>query len=356
MISRLEHILQRTGRANALARDMLTPLIYSIEVKIILDDSGSMAGSMFGRAGIAGNQEQVLQRLVQPRSCCGLLPSRKQLPAPAPSPISPWEPRWKFALDALRRWHEIYSVLGIDPVVYQMNGPQLRLSSFASGNAFHRGGRTPSTETLFQVLTRRNRQSQVTRQDLINNIRNPLRQCPGRQFVLILTDGEANNMETFMSLLDQCQNGVFGDIQICFLGISLEPADIEWFEEEECEETRIRTIEPFEVEQRQIRMREVVQQEAGYNFDMHSVRALVTNFFPADYDYEAPLQNLRHRLYITAHGRDRWWGDMHPCWKCFSVPISWCCFIGTGACCCGWCQGNECGKCRKPECWECAND
>mmetsp|Transcript_86889 Transcript_86889/g.270140 ORF Transcript_86889/g.270140 Transcript_86889/m.270140 type:complete len:216 (+) Transcript_86889:41-688(+) len=38
---------------------------------------------------------------------------------------------------------------------------------------------------------------------------------------------------------------------------------------------------------------------------MHTYRALVTNFFPADYDYEAPLQTLRHRLYITLHALDR---------------------------------------------------
>lgn len=32
--------------------------------------------------------------------------------------------------------------------------------------------------------------------------------------------------------------------------------DIEWFEQEECEDTRIRTIEAFEVENRQIQMKE----------------------------------------------------------------------------------------------------
>lgn len=46
--------------------------------------------------------------------------------------------------------------------------------------------------------------------------------------------------------------------------------------------------------------------EGDYNFDMHVFRTLVTNFYPADYDVEAPMQNIRHRLYATCHGRDRW--------------------------------------------------
>ena len=42
---------------------------------------------------------------------------------------------------------------------------------------------------------------------------------------------------------------------------------------------------------------------------MHVTRALVTNFYPADYDY---VQNFRHRLYITIHGRDLWCGQQNP--------------------------------------------
>merc|ERR1719330_1456912 len=144
-----------------------------------------------------------------------------------------------------------------------MNGGDCLLSRFASGNAQANWGGTPTTETLLRALTgssySRGRPPSWESRD------------PGRRrLILILTDGEANNMESFMQLLDQCQNGVYGDVQICMMGISLEPSDIKWFEEEECDETRIRTIEPFEVEQLQIRMREVVQQEAGYNFDLHS--------------------------------------------------------------------------------------
>merc|ERR1740130_1786706 len=51
--------------------------------------------------------------------------------------------------------------------------------------------------------------------------------------------------------------------------------------------------------------RRVIERPNQYNFAMHVARALVTNFFPADYDYEAPVQTLRHRLYITMHALDR---------------------------------------------------
>jgi len=170
-------------------------------------------------------------------------------------------------------------------------------------------------------------------------------------FILGITDGEANDMTSFTALLDFVQNGTYGDVQICMMGLSLVPEDIEWFETEECDETRIRTVEPYEVELRQILMREVTSREGGYNFDMHSFRPLVTNFFPADYDYEAPLQNFRHRVYITLHGRDRWWGLNNAAWNCcMSKLCCSACFIVTGAHCCGWCQGQECGKCEWPEC------
>merc|ERR1711920_883995 len=81
--------------------------------------------------------------------------------------------------------------------------------------------------------------------------------------------------------------------------------DIEWFEDEECDDTRIRTIEAWEVEQQMILYRKVIPRSNDYSFSMHVYRALVTNYFPADYDYEAPIQTLRHRLYITLHALDR---------------------------------------------------
>merc|ERR1719375_1670060 len=123
--------------------------------------------------------------------------------------------------------------------------------------------------------------------------------------VLALTDGEANDKDLFNNCLDDIQDGLWGDVQVCLMGLSLEPEDIKFFEDEECDDTRIRTIEAYEVEQQMILWRKVVERPTDYNFAMHSVRALVTNFFPADYDYEAPIQTLRHRLYITLHALDR---------------------------------------------------
>merc|ERR1712084_31616 len=99
-------------------------------------------------------------------------------------------------------------------------------------------------------------------------------------------DGEADNPYSFNAVLAQIQNNVYGDVQCCFMGLSLKPEDIEWFENEECDETRIRTVEAYEVEQRQIQLKEVVNasDRMGYNFEMHSYRALVTNYYPAEYD------------------------------------------------------------------------
>merc|ERR1719168_259108 len=163
---------------------------------------------------------------------------------------------------------------------------------------------------------------------------------PGQSLLLlVVTDGEADNPWTFNAVVDQIQSNTYGDVQCCFMGLSLQPEDIEWFENEECDEARIRTVEPYEVEQRQIQLKEVVRQEGVYNFQMHTYRVLVTNFFPADYDYEAPLQNLRHRLYITVHGRDRWYAIQSSIWKAFcTYGFCPCCFLATGCHGCGWCQ------------------
>jgi len=357
MVKELSQILVGTGRATELSLDMLTPLLYNIKVDIVLDDSGSMRADMFGPR--CTDRNAALQRVTQPRSCCGLLPSSKKLPPAAPSPLSPSESRWSHAMDAMQRWAKVFKVLGQNPRVYQMNGSDCDLSDFARSGRRLCGGGTPSTETLWRALTGEQFVGRYKKEMLRHSLDKGYAgnyKSRGRRLIIILTDGEANDMETFMQLLDQCQNGMFGDVQICFLGISLDPADIEWFEEEECDETRIRTVEAYEVEQLQIRMREVVQQEAGYNFDMHSYRVLVTNFFPADYDYEAHFQNLRHRLYITIHGRDRWWSDTIPCWKCCSVPFCWGCFCCTVCHGCGWCQGNECGKYQSPECCDCGEE
>lgn len=106
-------------------------------------------------------------------------------------------------------------------------------------------------------------------------------------------------MDSFNALLDSIQWGAHGDVQVCLNGLSLVPEDLEWFENEECDDTRIRTVEPFEVEQQQMLRKEVIGTEGDYNFEMHVYRTLLTNFYPMDYDFEAPNQNCRHRCYVS---------------------------------------------------------
>merc|ERR1719361_704537 len=48
MISELTQVLSATGNASVLAKDMLTPLLYDVDVRIILDNSGSTRLDMLG--------------------------------------------------------------------------------------------------------------------------------------------------------------------------------------------------------------------------------------------------------------------------------------------------------------------
>jgi len=359
MVEEIERLLGSTGRARDLAWDMLTPVVYDVEVKIVLDNSGSMALDMFG--GSFDNRRNNWiddTNMENPQLMANLMASlrgpfrrasqiQQQQASVAPPPFSPFRRRWFFARDALRRWHTVFRILRLDPTLYLLNpisnlGDRVRLSQVEQVFNHKPQGTTPMSSVLARAIGD-HQSSQLNNKTLL---------------VLALTDGEADDMPGFNALLDQCQNNVYGDVQVCLLGLSLVQRDVEWFENEECDETRIRTIEAYEVEAMQIRLREVVQQEGGYNFDMHSYRSLVTNYFPADYDYEAHLQNLRHRLYITIHGRDRWWGLNNTLWYyCCSGVCCTCCFLGTCCHCLGWCQGNDCGKCEKPCCIEgCCED
>mmetsp|Transcript_103738 Transcript_103738/g.302781 ORF Transcript_103738/g.302781 Transcript_103738/m.302781 type:complete len:439 (+) Transcript_103738:1-1317(+) len=349
MIQRLQQILQGTGHAVELAHDMLTPMIFDVDVRIVLDNSGSMQLDMFGNQSstvfnreLRPNEHAPAEYSVQQALAQSIKPGwfssngiNCRLPSDGPSPF---RQRWWFARDVLRKWRDVYQTLGMDPWVYLLNrhcqlGFKCRASEseyiFSSGP----GGSTAMTEALERALA--DHHSERPRSPML---------------LLVVTDGEANNMITFNNLLDDIQNRVHGDVQVCLLGLSLVKADIEWFENEECDETRIRTVEPYEVEHQQIQLKEVVKKESGYNFAMHCYRVLLTNFFPADYDYEAPIQNLRHRLYITLHGRDRWYSRQCPLWKLLvtqaACPL---CFLATGGHCCGWCQGVECGKWQLPE-------
>eukprot|EP00811_Abedinium_folium_P033208 NODE_6190_length_1696_cov_9.650733.p1 GENE.NODE_6190_length_1696_cov_9.650733~~NODE_6190_length_1696_cov_9.650733.p1 ORF type:complete len:482 (-),score=121.00 NODE_6190_length_1696_cov_9.650733:251-1633(-) len=341
-VSQLEALLAGTGRAHDLAMDLLSLAVYDIDVRVVLDNSGSMELDMFGQrlnfsqgdwiSARSPENEWMLRNVLQTKQNMMRFPVTCQQ-----SPLSPHHRRWLFARDAMRRWCRVFSILRLDPPLFLLNhcsrigSKWTRCSQMEEVFMSRPGGGTPMTEVLGGALSSG--------------------QQSGRSvLVMVLTDGEANDMPSFNTLLDSCQNGVYGDVQICLYGLSLVPRDIEWFENEECDEIRIRTVEAYEVEAQQIRLREVVKREDGYTYEMHCYRTLVTNFFPADYDYEAPFQNLRHRLYITIHGRDRWYGIINPLWKCAISNIACsCCFIATGAHCCGWCQGNPCGKCQKPE-------
>ena len=73
-------------------------------------------------------------------------------------------------------------------------------------------------------------------------------------------------MTTFRNLLDAIQNGKFGDVQVCLVGLSLVEDDIRWFEDEECDDSRVRTIEAFEVEQQQMLRKEVIGTENDYTY------------------------------------------------------------------------------------------
>lgn len=298
MIKTLERLLEPTGHAAELARDMMALRVFDVDVRIIADDSYSMAGGcplLKTDAGYnptlvakpcrsAWTEEQINQvfgkREFRPDNIRTF----------TDSPFTPSSPPWIMLEDALRKWEEIFKIMDIRRKMYLLNGLIHPESSVDTALAKGPCGGTPMGDTFARLLC-----------DYEKTARRE-----GRPLLLLaLTDGEANDKALFNSILDEIQDGVHGDVQVCLMGLSFRPEDIEWFEDEECDDTRIRTIEPFEVEQQLILYRKVVQRSADYNFAMHTYRALVTNFFPADYDYEAPIQTLRHRLYITLHALDR---------------------------------------------------
>jgi len=184
----------------------------------------------------------------------------------------------------------VFNILGVQRKVYLLNGSANPLDNLESILRQGPCGGTPMGSTFARVL---------------NDYQNTGRAQDRPLLILALTDGEASDKNDFNNILDEIQDGLHGDVQVCLMGLSLQPEDIEWFEAEECDDTRIRTIEAYEVEQQMILYRKVIQKSTDYNFAMHTYRALVTNYFPADYDYEAPIQTLRHRLYITLHALDR---------------------------------------------------
>jgi hypothetical protein len=284
MIAALEVALLETDVAAELARDLMALRLYDVDVRIVIDDSGSMSLPMFGYDGepATGWTPGRIDKVFGPRAF-----SPDSLGIFGCCPMDPSQSRWSFAQDAVQQWEKILGLMHIQPQYYLLNRAH---KATADRNEIFRhppGGRTPLGATIRRVL-----------QDLKYS-------KPCTHLILVLTDGEASDAMDFNRVLDEIQDGNHGDVQVCLMGLSLEPEDIKWFEDEECDDTRIRTIEPWEVEQEQILWRRVIQHRGRYNFTLHTIRALVTNLFPADYDYESPMQTLRHRLYITLHAIDR---------------------------------------------------
>ena len=414
-----------------LARDLLAARLYNLDVRIVLDNSGSMSLDLFGEECTARAAptipwiEQHARTLTIPSGdpgvcggcgpCClceeeprpykvddvdegfallfrestpaqtrlfgasRLCPCFARAPAYEPGARGgdcpdPRSRRWLIARQHMEAWLGVYRAMGLEPPVYVLNaeeGAPNRFDGVDVRQLFSRkpAGSTPLPEVIAQAL------------------RDHAREAAGRGlFLLVMTDGEANSMPKLNSLLDAIQNGAYGDVQVCLSGLSLLEEDLEWFENEECEGTRVRTVEPYEVEKQQMLRREVIGAEGEYPFSMHLYRVLLTNLFPADYDYEAPRQNLRHRLYITLHGKDRWatqrcaccgthadilpdarTGGLDEWFGCCGKPVGpyscassvggWLCcaplFLASCCCGCGYMQGYECGECRGPEPLDC---
>jgi len=294
MIAKLEQLLQPTGHAAFLARDMMALRMYDVDIRIIADDSGSMASAMIGGSdggwgwGSTGWTPDRIQKVFGRRA---FRPESRA--AFADNPFNPTDSRWQMLQDHLGRWEEVFQILKVQRTVYLLNdcgGTPNSTDNMDSILRYGPRGGTPMGATFQRVLADYQRTGRPQGRPLL---------------LLALTDGEANDGYLFNAVLDEIQDGLHGDVQVLLMGLSLEPEDIEWFEDEECDDTRIRTIEAYEVEQQLILFRKVIQRSGDYNFAMHVYRGLVTNFFPADYDYEAPLQTLRHRLYITLHALDR---------------------------------------------------
>jgi hypothetical protein len=212
MVTQLESLLQCTGHGTDLAKDMLTPLMYDVDVRIILDNSGSMSLDMFGMSQWGGGNIDARtqydpMRLQQVLTQTVPIPWGFQGPQPQPATtgISPHHKRWYHARHTVQEWRKVFEIMGLDPPVQLLNpiGRTVPLSQVDA--VFQQGpqGSTPMTEALQVALQGRNR---ATDRPML---------------ILAITDGEANNMQTFSILLDKIQNGVYGDVQVCILGLSL---------------------------------------------------------------------------------------------------------------------------------------
>ena len=128
MVDRLGEVLAGTGNPHGLAMDLLSILIYDVDVRIVLDNSGSMHLDMLGNGNfVVGGADFIEQTTIEnPQALRQVYakmkrPSPTAPPAPPNSPISPTHRRWFFARDALQRWRQAFTIMGLDPDVYLLN-------------------------------------------------------------------------------------------------------------------------------------------------------------------------------------------------------------------------------------------
>jgi len=269
-------ILKATQHANHLALDLMSYPIYDVDTVIILDNSASMSNNMFGQAAIQGGSFSAVNLKTgfffpnftynpfEFRYRSGF--SARDREQDHQQPQDPRQSRWQHAYYTISQWKAVFDILGVKVKIITLN-------AIGSRNEFgldevdyifsnYPGGGTPLTEAIAQAVSGvcfSNQSSYSSSAACASCYGSTIPSAVGPRNqhlqILMITDGEATNMPTFNQILDACQNKVYGDVQICMLGLSLQPKDIEWMENEECEHIRVRTIEAFEVEQFQIKNR-----------------------------------------------------------------------------------------------------
>ena len=392
MLQRLQSlpILQATNHVTHMSYDLMSYVIYNIDTCIILDNSGSMSLDMMG-ANITQSSMYYTNSAYNPINQVQLTtgffsPAFRYNPNAYNyrmgfnindttqqhlNPQDPRQSRWYHAYYTLTQWKQVFDILGVHVRIITCNPINGRyefaLSELELIFTHQPHGSTPMTEAIAHAVTgirpstsayQRNQTTDCLPYGSCSNTPVPPHTATRDRHlqILMVTDGEANNMQSFNQILDATQNNYYGDVQLCILALSLQSRDVEFMDNEECEHIRVRAIEAFEIEEFQIRNKLVAYKEGAYNYPMHIMRALLTNNYPCDYDFEAPLQTLRHRLYITMHSNDRWYSQQSAVYGIMSCLAGIVCtsplYVATGCCCCGYLQGQDCGVPRPTECVE----
>ena len=188
----LAQLCADSGNPHELAMDLLSLLVHKIDVRVILDNSGSMALDLFGNAPGNGGDSRNGSGWIneQSRENPSLLRAlykqlangrdRRDLPLPT-SAVSPTHRRWFFARDALRRWRAVFETLGIDPPMYLLNGmvgvrdTKVYSSQLEAVFSQRPGGGTPMAEALLRALGEHQLEAATSGHTLL---------------LIVLTDGE----------------------------------------------------------------------------------------------------------------------------------------------------------------------